>query len=158
VPPGLTPAQWATIEAELAAHPQPDAERQRLRRYFEWSDAVQRWRGARDDVALARQVDAGLPERLARAEVSAAEARQLKVALLPVLWPDDASRVAALQSFDASLPAPARPSAREQAFQARQAELVAAWQARPAAERDPAALARELDALRRTHFQKETTR
>jgi hypothetical protein len=157
-PPGLSAEQWATIEAELAAHPQPAAERLRLRRYFEWSDAVRRWRGARHDVALAQQVDAGLADRLAHDEVSVPEARQLKAALLLTLLPDEAGRVAALQAFDAGLPASAGPSAHERVFQQRQAALVAAWQARPAAQRDPAALTRQLEALRRSHFQKESTR
>lgn len=157
-PAGLTAEQWATVEAGLATHPQPAAERQRLRRYFEWSDAVRRWRGTRHDFALAQQVDAGLAERLANDEVSVPEARQLKAALLQTLLPDEAARVAALQAFDAGLPASAGPSAHEQAFQQRQAALVATWQAQPAAQRDPAALTRQLEALRRSHFQKESTR
>lgn len=157
-PAGLSIEQWATVEAGLATHPQPAAERQRLRRYFEWSDAVRRWRGARHDFALAQQVNAGLADRLANDEVSVPEARQIKAALLQTLVADEAGRVAALQAFDAGLPASAGPSAHEQAFQQRQAALVAAWQARPAAERDPAALTRQLEALRRSHFQKENTR
>lgn len=157
-PPGLTAEQWSTIEAELAAHPTPAAERQRLRDYFGWSDAVRRWRGARHDFALARQVDAGLADRLARSEVSVPEARQLKAALLQTLQPDEAGRSAALQAFEAGLPASAGPSAQEHAFQQDQAALVAAWQAQPVAQRDPAALTRQLEALRRSHFQKESTR
>lgn len=157
-PPGLSAEQWATVEAELARHPQAAAERARLRGYFAWSDAVQRWRGARHDVALARQVDAGLPERLARTEVSVAEARVLKLALLQTLVPDEAGRLAAMQTFDATLPRSAGPTAREREFQQRQSALVAAWQAQPAAQRDPAALQRQLEALRRSQFQKETTR
>lgn len=157
-PPGLSAEQWATVEAELATHPQAAAERTRLRGYFAWSDAVQRWRQARHDVALARQIDAGLPERLANAEVSVAEARMLKLALLQTLVADEAGRVEALQAFDATLPRSAGPSAREREFQQRQTALVAAWQAQPAAQRDPAALQRQLEALRRSQFQKETTR
>lgn len=157
-PPGLTAEQWAQVEARLAGHPQAAAERDRLRRYFAWSDAVQRWRGARQDLALAQQVDAGLPERLAQAEVSAPEARLLKAALLQTLLPDDASRTAALQAFDATLPRPAGPTPRDLEFQRRQSALVAAWQAQPASQRDPAALQRQIDALRRSHFPKETPR
>lgn len=157
-PAGLTVEQWAAVEAGLATHPQPAAERQRLRSYFEWSDAVRRWRGARHDFALAQRVDAGLADRLANDEVSVPEARQLKAALLQTLVADEAGRVATLQAFDAGLPATAGPSAHEQAFQQRQAALVAAWQAKPAAQRDPAALTRQLEALRRSHFQEESTR
>lgn len=145
------------MEAELASHPAPAAERARLVAYFTWSDAVQRWRDARGDAGLARQVAAGLPERLAQREVSAAEARQLQAALLLTLEPDEARRVAALQAFDASLPAPAAPDPRDQAFRKSQAALVAAWQARPAEQRDPAVLARDIEALRRTHFGTQST-
>jgi hypothetical protein len=157
-PPGLDAAQWATVLAELARHPQPEAERTRLHRYFTWSDAVQRWRGARGDVALARAVDAGLAERLAQGEVSLAEARVLKAALLQTLEPDEARRLAAQQAFDATLPRSAGPTPRETAFLQRQSALVAAWQAQPASQRDPAALQRQLDALRRAQFSEETTR
>lgn len=156
-PPGLTAQQWAAVEAELASHPTPAAERARLIAYFTWSDAVQRWRDARGDVALAQQLANGLPERMAQREVSAAEARQLQAALLLTLEPDEARRVAALKAFDARLPAPAAPDPRQQAFQRSQAALVSAWQARPAAERDPAALARDIEALRRTHFGTKST-
>lgn len=151
-PPGVTPEQWAVLLAELQGRPDAAAETDRLRAYFAWSDAVQRWRGARHDPALAGAVDAGLHDRLARREVSAAEARLLKAALLETLEPDPARRPAALQAFDAGLPATAGPDAHQRQFQQRQAALVAAWQARPAAERDPAALARQLEALRRIHF------
>lgn len=151
-PPGVAPEQWAALLAELKGRPDAAAETERLRAYFEWSDAVQRWRGARDDPALAGAVDAGLSARLDRREVSAAEARLLEAALLETLEPDPSRRLAALQAFDAGLPTAAGPDARQRQFQQRQAALVATWQARPAAERDPAALARQLEALRRTHF------
>jgi tryptophan 2,3-dioxygenase len=126
--------------------------RLRLAAYFGWADAVQRWRAAPGDAALARPVDAGLPARLARREVSAAEARQLKAALLQTLAPDDATRAAALQAFDASLPQPLAPDPRQQAFAQAQAAAVTAWQAQPSDQRDPQALAQTLAALRQTHF------
>jgi hypothetical protein len=151
-PPGVTAEQWAALEAELRTRPDGAAERSRLIAYFTWADAVQRWRAAPQDATLAATVDAGLGQRLQQREVSAAEARLLKAALLATLEPDETRRAAALQAYDSSLPTPAGPSAREQAFQRQQAALVAAWQARPAAERDPAALNRQLDTLRRTHF------
>ncbi len=151
-PPGVTAEQWAALEAELRTRPDGAAERHRLIGYFSWADAVQRWRAAPQDATLAAAVDAGLGQRLHNREVSAAEARALKAALLATLEPDATRRAAAQQAYDSSLPTTAGPSAHEKAFQRQQAALVAAWQARPAAERDPAALTRQLDALRRTHF------
>lgn len=151
-PPGLTDAQWAAVLARLAGQPDAAAERQRLAAYFGWAHAVQRWRATPGDTALARQVDTGLPERLAQREVSAAEARQLKLALLQTLSPDDATRAAALQAFDEALPAPATPDPRQQAFAQAQSAVVAAWQAQPTDQRDPQALARDLAALRQSHY------
>lgn len=151
-PPGVTAEQWAALEAELRTRPDGAAERHRLIAYFSWADAVQRWRAAPQDARLAAVVDAGLGQRLHNREVSAAEARLLKAALLATLEPDATRRAAALQAYEGSLPTTAGPSAHEKAFQRQQAALVAAWQARPAAERDPAALTRQLDTLRRRHF------
>jgi len=161
-PPGLTRAQWATVLQRLQGQPDALAERRRLAAYFGWADAVQRWRAAPDDGALARQVDAGLPARVAQREVSASEARQLKLALLRTLAPDDAARAAALQAFDAALPVPSPPDPRQPAYAQAQAAAVAAWHARPVDQRDPQALASELAALRHVHFadpiRQETTR
>jgi hypothetical protein len=152
-PPGLSPAQWAQVLGRLQSRPDAAEEQQRLHDYFSWSDAVQRWRSAPTDASLAAQVDAGLPARLAQREVSAAEARQIKAALLGVLEPDADRQAAALQAFDAQLPAPTGPDPRQRAFEQEQAAVVAAWRRTPAAERDPKALARQLASLRQSHFQ-----
>jgi hypothetical protein len=151
-PPGLTGAQWAAVEASLRGRPEAAAERQRLWAYFSWQDAVRRWRADPAGPALAAAVRAGLSERLARREVSAAEARQLEATLLGALEPDPARREAALQAFDAARPGAEPPDARTLAFQRAQAAAVAAWSATPAAQRDPAALKSELERLRRQHF------
>jgi hypothetical protein len=75
------------------------------------------------------------------------------------LEPDETARTAALQAFRDALPKASGPGPAEREFQQRQAAVVAAWQAQPAAQRDPAALQRQLEALRRQHFQtKETSR
>lgn len=151
-PPGLSPSQWAALQAELATRPDADAERARLRAYLTWADAVARWRAASDDAALARSVYDGLPDRLAQREVSAPEARLLAAALLQTLQPDPTLRADAQQAFDRALPAPAPPDARQQAFLREQAAVVAAWRASPSEARDPAALQVRLDALRLRHF------
>jgi len=151
-PPGVNAAQWARIGAELLARPGGAAELQRLAGYLEWADALQRFRSARGTESppadLARQVEAGLDERLRQREVSAAEAQRIKSAVLDITEPDAGSRERKLRAWAvATLPPPA-VDAREAPFQQRQAEIVTAWSARPPAARDPAALARELDALR----------
>jgi hypothetical protein len=156
-PPGLSDAQWATVEAGLRGRPDAALERARLIDYFGWQDAARRWRAKPTDPALAAAVQAGLPERLARREVSAAEARQLEATLLATLEPDPTRREAALKAFDAARPEPVPPDARTVAFQRAQAAAVAAWTAVPAAQRDPAALKSELERLRRQHFAQAPT-
>lgn len=157
VPPGVSAEQWRALVAELRQRPDGAAELTRLRAYMVWSDAVERWRADPGNAALAAEVRAGLPERLARREVSAPEARLLEGTLLATLEPDAARRAQALRSFDAALPAPAVPDARERAYQQAQAAAVAAWRATPVSQRDPAALNTELQRLRRQHFAQTPT-
>ena len=67
--------------------------------------------------------------------------------------PDEAERGERLRQWAAAElapPAPADP--RQESFERRQAEIVAAWGAQPAAARDRAALERDLEALRRQSF------
>jgi hypothetical protein len=159
VPPGVSSEQWAAIEAELARRPDAAAELQRLRGYLEWSDALRRFRdggaGATtpEQLALAREIEQGLGERVRRAEVSAAEARQIESAILALFVPDEAERAERLRQWAAAElapPAPADP--RRESFERRQAEIVAAWGAKPEEARDRAALERDLEALRRQSF------
>lgn len=161
-PPGVSPADWARLAVEFAARPD---ELERLRAHFEFADAVRRLRdgvpGSAGQQAAAREVDAGLPARLAARELSAGEARLLKLAVLEVLQPEPAARTAALARWESDAAAardraPAAPAqraaARDAEFLRRQQALVAAWQAQPAAARDPRALERDLERLRRSVY------
>lgn len=159
VPPGVSSEQWAAIEAELARRPDAAAELQRLRGYLEWSDALRRFRdgggGATtpEQLALAREIEQGLGERIRRAEVSAAEARQIESTILALFVPDETERAERLRQWAAAELAPPTPAdPRQESFERRQAEIVAAWGAQPAAARDRAALERDLEALRRQSF------
>jgi hypothetical protein len=161
-PPGVTPAQWAQLQAELAGRADGPAELQRLASYFAFADASQRFRRLRREqpaspelVTLARQLDGTLAERLQRQELSAPEARMLKVALLEVLLSDPVQRERELQAWQASFQRPAAAAdaaARDAEFLRRQSELVAAWQARPPAQRNPRELEQQIEALRRTSY------
>jgi hypothetical protein len=153
-PPGVTAAQWARLRAEFARQPE---ELRRLADHFAYAENLRRFRAAQgaERRALAEALDAGLDARLRQREMTAAEARLLKVALLDTLVPDDAAtRSAALERWQAQwVPqADAARQAREHAFQTRQAAVVAAWMARPAGQRDRQALEHELEALRREAF------
>jgi len=143
------------------AVPAPRTRPDELRRvvdYLSFSDRLRHFRDdpAADRKALAAGIDRSIDERLRQRELSAGEARLIKIAVLQELLPDDAQRQAALQAWETALRAAEKPdlalAAREADFQRRQAEIVAAWQARPAAQRDPRALERELDALRQSSF------
>lgn len=158
VPPGVSAEQWAALRAEYAQQP---AELQRLADHFAFADRLDRFRAGRAEgrsaaqVALAQSLDAGLDARLRERELSAGEARLIKIAVLDVLLDDDVQRGEALGRWEASLAAPAPDPARAAAeadFQRRQAAIVAAWRALPAAERDPRALERDLQALRVSSF------
>jgi hypothetical protein len=101
-------------------------------------------------------IDRSINERLRQRELGAGEARLIKIAVLQELLPDETQREAALQAWETAQRAAAKPdlavAAREADFQRRQAEIVAAWQAQPARQRDPQALERELEALRLSSF------
>lgn len=162
-PPGVTTAQWDALKTELAARP---GELQRLAEHFHFSDRVQRFRATPPGDArraLAREIDAGLDARLAAGELSAGEARLLKLAVLRELMPDAAARDAAISQWDTALAArPADPATRaaralDEEFQRRQQAVVAAWRAQPAAQRDPKQLERQLDALRAETYAATTT-
>jgi hypothetical protein len=158
-PPGVSAAQWQALQAELAGRPE---ELRRLVDYFGFADRLQRFRALRaagagaEMLPLAREIDAGLDERLLRRELSAPEARLIKLAVLEVLQPDESQRQAALSAWEDAVPRRTAPdpavAAREAEFQRRQAEIVATWSARPAAQRDRQALERDLEALRRSSF------
>ncbi|WP_395704175.1 hypothetical protein [Aquabacterium sp.] len=163
-PAGVSPAQWAALRAEMAQRPDGAAELARLADYLNYSDAAQRFRRLRQGGgtspelrALAAQLDAGLPDRLARHEMTAGEAQQIKTAVLEVQVDDLAERTQRLQRWrddwrqQQQRQAPP-PDARQAAFLQRQDALVAAWQAQPPALRDPRALEQQLDALRRQSF------
>jgi hypothetical protein len=155
-PPGLDAAQWASLQRELAGRP---AELHRVVAYLGFADALRHFRsGSGDRYKLAQRIDAGLDERLHQRELSAEEARLIKVAVLEVLETDPGRRTESLARWEAAqaLP-PAKPSAAEAEFKRRQATVVAAWNALPTEARDPSALARQLDTLRVQIFETSST-
>ena len=161
-PPGVSAEVWRGLQSELSGRP---VELRRLADYFVYADQLQRFRAlpataSADRRALAQALDNGLAPRLRLRELSAAEARWIKIAVLEVLVDGDEQRQAALLAWESSAavaavgPAvdSARSAARNAEFQRRQAQIVAAWSATPPAQRDARALERDLDALRRSSF------
>lgn len=171
VPPGISALQWTALRAEMAQRPDGQAELQRLAAWFAFNDLAQRLRAQRQAgndaarlAALAAEVDSALPERVRQRELSAGEARQLKLAVLEAQFSDPVERERHLQQWQQALaaeqaaargPQAAAAQQREQAFLAQQASLVAAWQAQPAAQRQPGderQLQQQLEMLRRDSF------
>lgn len=165
-PEGLDAAQWQSLRESLKDHPQRDAEIARVAEYMAFRSRVDRWRAARAQPAerdaarqLAHGLLDGLPVHVGRRELSAGEAMLLQDALLETLLPEagarDARRLAERQRLkDAAPPAPdTRALAeRDERFQREQSALVAAWQAQPAAQRDPKQLEASIAALRRSIY------
>ena len=101
----------------------------------------------------------GLDERLRQRELSAAEALRVKGAILEATVTDPAERQQQLQQRADAVMGPvttitttATADPRQPRFDRSQAAIVAAWSSQPAALRDCAALARQLDALRTQTF------
>ena len=161
-PPGLTPQQLSELRASLENHPQREAEVERIAAYMQFAQQWTQFRERRAAGAavselqpLASALDGALEERLRQREMSAAEALQVKAALLEALVPDVASRQTALSTWRSAALAGAPPAAaapQDEAFQRRQAEIVAAWRALPPEQRDERRLEAELDALRSVAF------
>jgi hypothetical protein len=163
-PPGVSPEQWQSLRDSLAQHPHAEQELTRLRAYLVWQDEAERFRALRQAQAnqapseelrsLAQRVQSGIDARLRARELSAGEAALIKGATLEVLA-GKAQAPALLKTWReaSALASPAAPpDAREQAFAQEQQAILRAWQARPEAQRDAAALERELEAARQRHF------
>ncbi len=170
LPPGVSAAQWHQLTVEMQGRADGPAELQRLAAYFEWSDLLRRFREARATGSgsagqvqeLVQPLAQGLDERLRQRELSAPEALRVKGAILEATVTDPAERRQQLQQWAGAAIGPMTPTAattstasadpRQPQFDRSQAAIVAAWSAQPAALRDPAALARQLDALRTQTF------
>jgi len=160
-PPGIAEDAWRELLASLEQHPQREAEIQRITSYLVFSDRVSRFRelsqrgGPTSELkGLARQLLSEIDARLAARELHAGEALQLRTAMLQVTETDPAAREAALAQWRAQADARTPPtvSRQDQAFQARQNQLLAAWQARAPQDRDPRQLESELEALRQEFY------
>ena len=165
-PAGVSAEQWATLRETLKDHPQRDAELRRVAEFMNYMNAAQRFRSLQAAAhsgpelqQLARLLDAGLPTRLQRQEVSLGEARLLKVAITQALEPDASQREVQLAEWRATTAAvlaqmatSTPPDLRGADYANQQAAAVAAWQALPANQRDPNQLESQLDALRAAAF------
>lgn len=156
-PPLIAADQWAQLQAALVDDPNRDAETARILDLLDYQRAVQRFATLRQAdasapalPALARRIDAALPGRLARGEMSGPEAMRLKATLLEVLQPDPSQRAQDLAAWrDEQLREhPPATDPRDAQFQQAQAALVARWRTQAPPGSPPDGLVQELDALR----------
>lgn len=162
-PADFSEADWDALNKALEHEPDKARERQRLVSYLRFQRAAAQWSEMKDgpDVArrqaLGREIVAQLPEHVANGEVNAGEAIVLLTAIGEDLEPDMARRKTWMETqqarlqgtqTDAQAKALAEEKRKNEEFGRLQAEVVAKWQAAPAAERDPAVLERQLQALR----------
>lgn len=165
-PAGVSAEQWAILRDTLKDHPQRDTEIRRVAEFMVYMNAAQRFQALQASAhagselqQLARLLDAGLPTRLQRNEVSLGEARLLKLAITHVLEADASQREVQLTEWRAATAAVLAqvatsnaPDTRGADYANQQAAAVAAWQALPSNQRDPKQLESQLDALRAAAF------
>jgi hypothetical protein len=163
-PAGLSLEQWQQLRESLKDHPDRDGEIRRVAEYMAYNQTLDRFRlekAQRADAAqqarlreLATTLDAGLDARLERSEISGAEARVLKIALLETLESDLTLRQARLEDWTRQheVTQPQVSDPRDAEYERQQAAIVAAWYALPAEQRDAAQLQAQLEALRERIF------
>jgi hypothetical protein len=162
-PADITQEAWDALNKALENDPNKVQERQRLISYLRFQRAVTQWSEMKDgpDVAgrqaLARELASQLPLHVGNGEVNSGEASLLLRAIVGDLEPDLSrqqawidSQLARLNSkqSDAQVKALAQEKLKNDEFASLQAALVAKWQNTPPANRDSAALAAQLQALR----------
>lgn len=167
-PSDFTPEDWAALKAAMSTQPNAKAETERVVSYLRFQRAFEQWQALADssNVQQRHQLAEGLltqiPERLTKGEVTMGEALLLSTALLTDLQPDERLREARMQvmrdRLTSAIPVDeqqaARDAERHAEFNRRQAAIVAAYQAKPEASRDPEALRMDLDAARNAVYGK----
>lgn len=154
---------WDALNKALENEPNKAQERQRLVSYLRFQRAVTQWSEMKDGPnvtgrqALARELVDQLPLHAGNGEVNSGEASLLLRALAVDMEPDagkqqawvdqQLGRLKGSQS-EAQVKALADEKRKNDEFAALQADLVAKWQSTPTANRDPATLEAQLQALR----------
>lgn len=159
VPRGLTAAQWQVLQDSLKDHPQAAQELARIAEFFgskadfDAFDAIR----AQDpnDRRLAAMARGLLPKvdlHLQRGELTGGDAMALRAELLQHTEPDETRRAEEMAQWRARqaalVPAAAAPDPGFVAYRRAEEQRVAQYKALPESQRDPAALARQVQALR----------
>lgn len=159
VPRGLTAEQWQVLQDSVKDHPRAAEELARIAEFFaskmdfEAFDAVRA--GDPNDRRLPAMARALLPRvdlHLQRGELSGGDAVALRAELLQHAEPDETRRAEDMARWverqAATVPAAAPPDPGFVAYKQAEEQLLAQYRALPESQRDPAALARQVRALR----------
>lgn len=163
VPRGLTAEQWQALQDSVKDHPRAADELARIVDFFSSKLDFEAFEAIRsrhpserpDDRRLQEMARALLPKvdvHLQRGELSGGDAVALRAELLLHVEPDERRRAedmaqwVARQSARVKAAAPTDPGFA--AYRQAEEQLVAQYEALPPSQRDPAALARQLQALR----------
>ncbi|MDQ5926395.1 MAG: hypothetical protein QG554_1337 [Pseudomonadota bacterium] len=167
-PPDFSDEEWGLLNIAARESEQPQVELARMVSYLRFQKGFAQWQALQNspDVAarhrLAEQLLAQLPERIKHGEMGAGEINLIQQALLMDLVPDEAQRQTRLKQAQADLvqAAPsvdttqqALESTRRNEYKRREAAIVAAYQSRPEAQRNPAQLEAALEEARRAVYQ-----
>ncbi|OGB68043.1 MAG: hypothetical protein A3G29_05665 [Burkholderiales bacterium RIFCSPLOWO2_12_FULL_64_99] len=168
-PTDFSAQEWSTLQAATADAPQPERELARLVSYLRFQKGFAQWQSLQNtpDIAgrhrLAEQLLAQLPERVRQGEMGAGEVTLLQQALLVDLVPDETQRQQRLALVQAdvvqAMPAAdtsqqARDEAQRSEYKRREAAIVADYQTRPEAQRNPAQLETALEEARRAVYER----
>lgn len=168
-PPDFSAEEWSTLQSATADAPQPERELARLVSYLRFQKGFVQWQSLQNspDIAgrhrLAEQLLAQLPDRVRQGEMGAGEVTLLQQALLADLVPDETQRQQrlALVQADVAKAVPAadtskqvRDEAQRSEYKRREAAIVADYQSRPEAQRNPAQLEAALEEARRAVYER----
>lgn len=167
----FAPENLASLNQAMGAQPNGQQELQRVTTFLKFQRGFERWQEMMEDAdpsvrhALANSLMAALPERVKGAEITLPEGTLMCAMLLNDLEPDEAARERRLAECNKGMEAVAPRVDTEQGmreaqcqteYRRREAALVAEFQARPAAQRDPARLEADLDKTRKDVYDSPT--
>jgi hypothetical protein len=166
-PADFSQSTWDTLNSALANAPNKDQERTRVVSYLRFQRAVSKWGemtsgpATPERVELAHQLMDEMPTHVANGEVNPSEAMAAVTAMAMDMEPDASKRTAWIESQRARLkptetPAQAQAQQAEKdklkRFEEEKAAITSRWMSSPEANRDPATLESQLQALRERVF------
>jgi hypothetical protein len=167
----MSTTEAATLNQALGSKEQGQQELQRVTSFLNFQRGFEKWQAMQEATdpgprhALAQQLVDGLPQRVQLVEITLPEAEFMCGMLLTDLEPDEVARNQRWEGCKQKIAAVAPRTDTEQTMRAaqcqteyrrREAALVAEFQAKPAAQRDPRQLEVELNKAKRAVYDSPT--